>query len=447
MTTLRVAVVGAGPAGIYTSDLLLKAERKFDVSVDLFEQLPAPYGLVRYGVAPDHPRIKGIITALRAVLDRGDIRLFGNVRFGADITLADLKRHYHAVVFATGAAQDAHLSIPGLDLKGSFGAASFVSWYDGHPDVPRDWPLNHREVAVIGNGNVALDVARMLVKHPEDLLPTEVPDNVLEGLKASPITDVHVVGRRGPLQVKFTPLELRELGELRDVDIILDEADFGIDPASDELAATNKQLFVINKILNGWRERETGSASRRLHLHFYSKPLEIVGDGAVEALRFERTRPDGAGGAVGTGEVRDLPVQAVYRAIGYFGSPLTDIPFDAQRGVIPNAAGRALDEGGEEVPGIYATGWIKRGPQGLIGATKSDAMETVQNLLNGQSGWWSPADPSPAAVTALLAERGIRYTDVDGWHNLDEHEKALGEAQGRERIKVVPRDEMIDISL
>lgn len=447
MTTLRVAVVGAGPAGIYASDLLVKAERKFDVSVDLFEQLPAPYGLVRYGVAPDHPRIKGIVNALRAVLDRGDIRLFGNVRFGTDVTLADLKRHYHAVVFATGAARDASLSIPGRDLEGSFGAADFVSWYDGHPDVPREWPLNHPEVAVIGNGNVALDVARMLVKHPEDLLPTEVPDNVLDGLKASPITDVHVVGRRGPLQVKFTPLELRELGELRDVDIILDEADFGIDPASDELAATNKQLFVINKILNGWREREVGSASRRLHLHFYSKPLEIVGDQAVEALRFERTRPDGAGGVVGTGEVRDLPVQAVYRAIGYFGSPLTDIPFDAQRGVIPNAAGRALDEDGEEVPGIYATGWIKRGPQGLIGATKSDAMETVQNLLNGQSGWWSPADPNPDAVPALLAERGIRYTDVNGWHNLDEHEKALGEAQGRERVKVVPRDDMIDISL
>lgn len=447
MTTLRVAVVGAGPAGIYASDLLVKAERKFDVSVDLFEQLPAPYGLVRYGVAPDHPRIKGIVNALRAVLDRGDIRLFGNVRFGTDVTLADLKRHYHAVVFATGAARDASLSIPGRDLEGSFGAADFVSWYDGHPDVPREWPLNHPEVAVIGNGNVALDVARMLVKHPEDLLPTEVPDSVLEGLKASPITDVHVVGRRGPLQVKFTPLELRELGELRDVDIILDEADFGIDPASDELAATNKQLFVINKILNGWREREVGSASRRLHLHFYSKPLEIVGDQAVEALRFERTRPDGAGGVVGTGEVRDLPVQAVYRAIGYFGSPLTDIPFDAQRGVIPNAAGRALDEDGEEVPGIYATGWIKRGPQGLIGATKSDAMETVQNLLNGQSGWWSPADPNPDAVPTLLAERGIRYTDVNGWHNLDEHEKALGEAQGRERVKVVPRDDMIDISL
>jgi len=447
VTTLRVAVVGAGPAGIYTSDLLLKAERAFDVSVDLFEQLPAPYGLVRYGVAPDHPRIKGIVNALREVLDRGDIRLFGNVRFGTDVTIDDLKRHYHAVVFATGASRDARLEVPGHEFEGSFGAADFVSWYDGHPDVPREWPLTHREVAVIGNGNVALDVARMLVKHPEDLEPTEVPANVLEGLRASPITDVHVVGRRGPLQVKFTPLELRELGELRDVDIILNDDDFGLDPASDELAQTNKQLLVINRILSSWREREVGSASRRLHLHFYSKPLEVVGDGAVQALRFERTRPDGAGGVVGTGEVRDLPVQAVYRAIGYFGSPLADIPFDEHRGVIPNSGGRALDESGEELPGIYATGWIKRGPQGLIGATKSDAMETVQNLLNGQSGWWSPLDPSPEAIPALLGERGVRFTDVSGWHNLDEHEKSLGASSGRERVKVVPRDEMIEISL
>lgn len=455
MTTLRVAVVGAGPAGIYASDLLLKAERKFDVSIDLFEQLPAPYGLVRYGVAPDHPRIKGIVTALREVLDRGDIRLFGNVHFGTDVTLDDLKRHYHAVIFATGAIRDAELTIPGVELQGSYGASDFVSWYDGHPDFPREWPLTHREIAVIGNGNVALDVARMLVKHPEDLEPTEVPDNVLDGLRSSPVTDVHVFGRRGPMQVKFTPLELRELGELNDVDIILDDADFDLDDGTAELTATNKQLFVINKILTGWREREVGAASRRLHLHFYSKPVEVLGgDGAdsaadpasVRALRIERTMPDAAGGVVGTGEMRDVPVQAVYRAIGYLGSPLDGVPFDHQRGVIPNAGGQALDDAGEEVPGVYATGWIKRGPQGLIGATKSDAMETVQHVLNGQSGWWSPAEPSPESVTALLDERGIRYTDVHGWHNLDEHERALGEARGRERIKVVSRDEMVEIS-
>ena len=210
MSKLRLAIVGAGPAGIYAADIILKAERKFDVSIDLFEQLPAPAGLVRYGVAPDHPRIKGIITALREVLDRGDIRIFGNVRFGEDITLDDLKKHYNAVIFSTGAVRDASLNVPGHDLDGSYGAAEFVSWYDGHPDFPRTWPLEAREVAVIGNGNVALDVSRILAKHVEDLMPTEIPANVASGLAASPITDVHIFGRRGPAQVKFSPLELRD---------------------------------------------------------------------------------------------------------------------------------------------------------------------------------------------------------------------------------------------
>lgn len=443
---LRVAIVGAGPAGIYAADLLVKSKHAFEVSVDLFEQLPAPYGLVRYGVAPDHPRIKGIVNALREVLDSGSIRLLGNVAFGKDITLADLKRHYHAVIFTTGAVRDAQLDIPGVSLPGSFGASDFVSWYDGHPDVPRDWPLDHRSVAVIGNGNVALDVSRMLAKHAEDLLPTEVPANVFDRLAASPITDVHVFGRRGPLQVRFTPLELRELGELRDVDIILDDSDFGLDDSAESLMATNKQLLVINRILTGWRERDTGAASRRIHLHFYSKPVEILGHDRVTGLRIERTTPDGEGGAHGTGEFRDIPVEAVYRAIGFFGSPLQEIPFDEHRGVIPNRAGRAIDDHDEPVHGVYASGWIKRGPVGLIGATKSDALETVQSVLSDQAQWWSPAEPNPEAVIELLRERGIRYTTIDGWHRLDAHEQALGAAQQRERIKVVPRDEMVDIA-
>src|SRR6478735_6614315 len=344
MTKLRLAIVGAGPAGIYAADILLKAERNFDVSIDLFEQLPAPYGLVRYGVAPDHPRIKGIITALRDVLDRGDIRIFGNVLYGRDITLDDLKKHYHAVIFSTGAVHDADLNIPGIDLPGSYGAADFVSWFDGHPDYPRTWPLEAQSVAVIGNGNVALDVARMLAKHPEDLLPTEIPDNVYEGLKTSPVTDVHVFGRRGPMQVKFTPLELRELGELRDVDMIVHEEDFDYDDASRRAIESNKQVLVIDKVLTQWRQREVGQASRRLHLHFYAKPLEVVDDGTgrVGAIRFERTAPDGEGGVVGTGEVRELPIQALYRAVGYFGSPLPGVPFDKKRGVIPNHEGQVL---------------------------------------------------------------------------------------------------------
>ncbi|WP_394554289.1 FAD-dependent oxidoreductase [Agromyces sp. MMS24-JH15] len=450
---LRLAIVGAGPAGIYAADILLKSERNFDVSIDLFDHLPAPYGLVRYGVAPDHPRIKGIITALREVLDRGDIRIFGNVRFGEDLSLDDLKRHYHAVIFATGAVRDASLNLPGIELEGSYGAADFVSWFDGHPDVPRTWPLEAKEVAVIGNGNVALDVSRMLAKHADDLMSTEIPPNVARILHESPVTDVHVFGRRGPTSVKFTPLELRELGELRDVDMIVHDEDFDYDDAARAAVSGNKQVFVIDKVLQQWRQREVGQASRRLHLHFFAKPLEIVDDGTgrVGAIRWERTAPDGQGGVRGTGEIRELPVQAVYRAVGYFGSSLPGIPYDRKFGVIPNHEGQVLTrdkETGEarQLYGVYATGWIKRGPVGLIGHTKSDAMETIKHLINDLGNWWNPESPTEDSVIELLESRGIRWTDLDGWHRLDGHEVALGEAEGRKRVKVVPRDEMVEIS-
>ena len=446
MSKLRLAIVGAGPAGIYAADILLKAKRSFDVSIDLFEQLPAPYGLVRYGVAPDHPRIKGIISALRDVLDTGRIRLFGNVLYGRDFTLDDLKKHYNAVIFSTGAVRDAELNIPGIHLAGSYGAADFVSWYDGHPDAPRRWPLGAREIAVIGNGNVALDVARILAKHADDLLPTEIPANVYDGLAASPVTDVHVFGRRGPMQVKFTPLELRELGELRDVDIVVHDEDFDYDETSKAAIASNKQVFVVDKVFTQWRARETGTASRRLHLHFFAKPLEIVGTDRVEAIRYERTRPDGEGGVAGTGEIRELPVQAVYRAVGYFGSPLDGIPFDEKRGVIPNREGQVLDDNDQQLHGVYATGWIKRGPVGLIGHTKSDAMETIKHVMNDQANWWTPEHPDEQSVVELLESRGVEFTNLDGWHRLDEHERGLGEPVGRVRIKVVPREEMVTVS-
>lgn len=448
MNKLRLAIVGAGPAGIYAADIALKAERDFDISIDLFESLPAPYGLVRYGVAPDHPRIKGIIGALREVLDRGDIRLFGNVEYGVDITMDDLKKHYNAVIFSTGATKDVPMNIPGIELNGSYGAADFVSWYDGHPDVPRSWPLTAKSVAVIGNGNVALDAARMLAKHADDLLVTEIPDNVYQGLKASPVTDVHVFGRRGPAQAKFSPLELRELGELRDVDMIVYDEDFDIDPASQALIDSNKQVFVLNKVMNEWRTRETGKASRRLHLHFYANPLEVLGDadGNVTGFRYERTKPDGNGGVVGTGEIREIEIQAYYRAIGYYSSPLKDVPFDAAKGVIPNHEGQVNDAEGKHINGVYATGWIKRGPVGLIGHTKSDAMETIAHVLEDQATWWTPEEPEEGAIVDLMESRGIEYTTAEGWSALDEYEQKLGEPEGRARIKVVDRETMLKAS-
>ncbi len=447
MSKLRLAVIGAGPAGIYASDLILKAERDFDVSIDLFDLLPAPYGLVRYGVAPDHPRIKGIIRALFEVLDRGDIRFFGNVKYGVDITLDDLKQHYNAVIFATGAIKDADLDIPGADLEGSFGAADFVNWYDAHPDFPLEWPLDAKEVAVIGNGNVALDVARILVKRPDDLLSTDIPDHVYQGLKASPVTDVHVFGRRGPAQVKFSPLELREALHVEGVQAIVYDEDFQYDDGSREAIDSNNQIRVMVKTLEDLRENPSAPQERRLHLHFFSTPREILGTGGkVSGIRFERTELDGTGRVRATGEMREFEVQAVYRAVGYFGSELDAIPFDDVEGVIRNEEGRVLDQTGSHIPGVYCTGWIKRGPVGLIGHTKADAIETIGHLISDRASWWSPSEPGEAAVEETLRSRGVDFMAWPGWLNVDSEEKRLGELSGRERLKLHNRAQMLDIS-
>jgi ferredoxin--NADP+ reductase len=442
---MRLAIVGAGPAGIYAADLIIKAERDFDVSIDLFDLLPAPYGLVRYGVAPDHPRIKGIIKALYEVLDRGDIRFFGNVKYGTDITLEDLKNHYNAVIFATGAIKDAELNIPGVELDGSYGAADFVNWYDAHPDFPRTWPLHAKEVAVLGNGNVALDVARILAKQPQALLSTDIPDNVYQGLLSSPVTDVHVFGRRGPAQVKFTPLELREACAIEGVDTIVYDEDFKYDAGSQEAIDTNNQTRVMVNTLESHRGKELTGATKRLHLHFFSSPKEILGeDGKVTGLRVERTELDGKGGVTGTGEIRQFPAQAVYRAVGYFGSELDSIPFDHKYGVITNAAGRVLDSSGEHIPGVYATGWIKRGPIGLIGHTKSDAMETIACVIEDKDSWWQPAHADESEIVELLNSKGIQFLGWPEWLKIDATEKALGASQDRERIKLVDRGDFLD---
>ncbi|MGA1032771.1 MAG: FAD-dependent oxidoreductase [Aquiluna sp.] len=447
MSKLRLAVIGAGPAGIYASDLILKAERDFDVSIDLFDLLPAPYGLVRYGVAPDHPRIKGIIRALFEVLDRGDIRFFGNVKYGIDITLDDLKHHYNAVIFATGAIKDADLDIPGADLEGSFGAADFVNWYDAHPDFPLEWPLDAKEVAVIGNGNVALDVARILVKRPDDLLSTDIPDHVYQGLKASPVTDVHVFGRRGPAQVKFSPLELREALHVEGVQAIVYDEDFQYDDGSREAIDSNNQIRVMVKTLEDLRENPAEPQERRLHLHFFSTPREILGtDGKVSGIRFERTELDGTGRVRATGEMREFEVQAIYRAVGYFGSELDGIPFDDVEGVIRNEECRVLDQTGSHIPGVYCTGWIKRGPVGLIGHTKADAIETIGHLMSDRASWWSPSEPGEEAIEETLRSRGVDFMAWPGWLNVDGEEKRLGQLSGRERLKLHNRAQMLDIS-
>ncbi len=447
---LQVAVIGAGPAGIYASDILSKSD--LDVSIDLYEKLPAPYGLVRYGVAPDHPRIKQIIKALYNILKRGDIRLVGNVEVGKDVSFAELHEHYDAIIIATGADRDRPLNIPGAQLPEVYGASQFVYWYDGHPDHKRTWPLNAKEVAVIGVGNVALDISRMLTKHPDDLMVTEIPENVEQGLRRSPITDVHVFGRRGPAQVKFTPMELRELGEVPDVDIIVYEEDYQYDEASEEAVNSSKMKRQVVNILTDYLldQAEEKTASRRIHLHMLQQPAKILGEKHVEGIRMERTALQGDGSVKGTGEFIDYPVQAVYRAVGYFSSPIPGAPFDEKRGIVPNSGGRVTDgPDGEVLTGMYATGWIKRGPVGLIGSTKSDAQETVNNLIadfnagllhatTNQLGWH--------AMENLLNGRGVRFTTWKGWELLEAYEKELGAKAGRERIKVVERETMTAIS-
>ena len=438
MKPLRVAIFGAGPAGIYAGNILSSSYE--NVAIDLFDSLPAPYGLIRYGVAPDHPRIKGIVNSLHEMLDSGKIRFFGNVEFGKDLTLDDIRRHYHAVIFATGAIKDAKLNIPGVDLEGSFGAADFVSWYDGHPDVPRTWPLTAKQVAVLGNGNVALDVARVLAKQADDLLTTDIPANVYEGLKASPVTDVHVFGRRGPADIKFTPIELRELGEVADVEIVVYPEDFPEGWFNEDAEGVTNQHRVMARVLQSWVEREPAPAKRRLHLHFWHQPKEIVGEnGKVAAMRFERK-----------GEIREYPLQAIYRAIGYWGSELPEVPYDDTKGVIRNLGGRVVDENENQVSGLYATGWIKRGPVGLIGHTKSDAMETIENLVADVETLVDPVEPELNSVLNLLTSRGVTFTDWSGWLRLNEHELTLGQnfvgPVVRERVKVVDRKEQVEIA-
>ncbi|GAA5085448.1 FAD-dependent oxidoreductase [Microbacterium yannicii] len=459
LQTLRVAIVGAGPAGIYAGNILTNSLRQaqgpdaepVEARIDLFESLPAPYGLIRYGVAPDHPRIKGIVNSLHEMLDAGTTRFIGNVEVGRDISLAELQERYDAVIIATGAIRDAALDIPGIDLPGSYGAADFVAWFDGHPDVPTEWALDQREVAVIGNGNVALDVARVLAKHAVDLRSTEIADNVLAGLEASAVTDVHVFGRRGPADIKFTPIELRELGEVPNVDIVVHDEDFvDADPAN----AANNQLKVMLRVLNSWRTRESTGAPRRLHLHFYHSPVEVLGEDRVEGLRFERNEPTGDGRVRGTGEFREIAVQQVYRAVGYYGTPVIDAPFDERAGVVSNVEGRVKntattgDDDAPVIPGLYATGWIKRGPVGLIGHTKSDAMETIAHLVSDVEAGRLSAPTVDGDVLDLLDEREVAYTTWDGWLALDAHERDLGASHlhTRERVKVVPRDEQVGIS-
>lgn len=441
---LRVAIVGAGPAGIYAADLLIKSAA--DVSIDLFEQMPAPFGLIRYGVAPDHPRIKGIVKSLHNVLDKPEVRLLANITIGRDITVDELRSHYDAVVFSTGAVGDRDLGIPGTDLEGSFGAGEFVGFYDGNPRFARSWDLSAQSVAVVGVGNVGLDVARILAKTGDELLVTEIPDNVYRSLKNNKATDVHVFGRRGPAHVKFTPQELKELDHSPTINVVVDPNDIDYDAASEEARRSSKSQDLVCSILENYAIRDPKDAPHTIHIHLFENPVEILGrDGHVVGIRTERTEPDGKGGVRGTGKFTDWPVQAVYRAVGYRSDAITGLPFDEDAAVIPNDGGHVVDVDGNAVSGVYVTGWIKRGPVGLIGNTKSDAKETIDMLLHDAANDQLPT-PGKGDIVELLEERNITYTTGDGWYRLDAEERRQGELEGRERKKIVEWNEMVNAS-
>ncbi|MFI1825837.1 FAD-dependent oxidoreductase [Streptomyces sp. NPDC020412] len=443
---LRVAVVGSGPSGVYAASDLVRQSQVPDVRVHVLDRLPCPYGLVRYGVAPDHEKIKSLQNNLRTVLEDDRIGFLGNVEVGAHgLGPEQLLELYHAVVYCVGAARDRRLGVPGEDLPGSHSATDFVSWYSAHPDAPHDFggpALAARSAVVIGVGNVAVDVARILARAADDLRRTDVPQGALGALAASGVREVHMVGRRGPSQAKFTTKELRELGALTSAEVVVDPAELARDPAygspdaAAALPAANRRNLDV---VRTWAERTpegpaVGDRVRRLHVRFFLRPVELLADGGrVGAVRFERTVPDDDGGVRGTGTYEDVPAQLVLRAVGYRGVALPGLPFDARSGTMPHAAGRVLRDGAPS-PGEYVAGWIKRGPTGVIGTNRPCAKETVASLLQD-----APALSARRVADDPVAELragGHRPVEWPGWLAIEAAESALGLSLGRGPVKI-----------
>jgi len=428
---MRVAVVGSGPAGFYAAGALLSADPPAEV--DMIERLPTPWGLVRLGVAPDHPKLKSVSRAFERIAEQLGFRFLGNVEFGRDVEHADLMHLYDAVIYAVGAQTDRRLGIPGEDLPGSWAATEFVAWYNGHPDYQElAFDLSVERVVVIGNGNVALDLARMLALTHEELAPTDATDASIAAIASAPIREIVVVGRRGPAQAAFTTPELQEMGELAGADVVVDPADLeGAQPQG-----TNAERNVA--VLQELAARAPNGKPRRVVFRFFESPVAILGEDRVEGVELVRNELDADERAVPTDEHEKLPCGLVFRSVGYHGVELPGVPFDARSGTIPN-------DGGRVEPGVYCAGWIKRGPTGVIGTNKKDATETVQLLLEDAAAGRLEAKPdaSAAAVDALLAERGVQVVEYDGWIAIDEVERAAGEKAGRPRVKLCTWDDLI----
>ncbi|QKW26359.1 FAD-dependent oxidoreductase [Streptomyces seoulensis] len=432
---LRVAVVGSGPSGCYTAQGLVQQDP--EVRVDVLDRLPCPYGLVRYGVAPDHEKIKSLQGSLRAVLEHERIRFLGAVPVGGPdgLPLDRLRRLYHAVVYCVGASTDRRLGIPGEELPGSWSATEFVSWYSAHPDaVDGHFVRDARGAVVVGVGNVAVDVTRMLARGAAELSPTDLPEAALAALTASRVTDIHMVGRRGPSQARFTTKELRELGALPDTDVIVDPAELALDPGCADPSALPAAQRRNVEVLRAWARTPPRGGSRRIRLRFFLRPVELLAAGGrVAGVRFERTAPDGLGGVTGTGRHEDLAAQLVLRSVGYRGVPLDGLPFDAATGTVPHREGRVL-RAGAVAPGEYVAGWIKRGPTGVIGTNRPCAKETVASLLAD-----APAlvrEPVPGDAVAALRAEGVEPVGWAGWQAIERAEARLGASLGRAVVKL-----------
>ena len=440
---LRVAIIGSGPAGFYSADALLK-NKAVPVTVDMFERLPVPFGLVRFGVAPDHQSIKRVQAAFERTAQLSGFRFFGNVRVGADLAVAELRRRYHAVLIAVGAPTDKHLGVAGEELAGSYAATSFVGWYNGHPDfLGHDFDLTSERAVVVGMGNVALDVARMLVRRPDELATTDIAGYALEALRSSRIREVVLLGRRGPAQAAFDQGELQDIAELNDVQVCV-EGELPPEDASKLESPARKNLEYVMALA----KEPPKNVERRVKLRFLTSPAELIGEaGRVRGVKVERnalvTQPDGSVAARGSGEFEVLPSGLVMRSIGYRGVELSGVPFDARSGTIPNQGGRVTENrGGETVPGLYTVGWIKRGPTGLIGTNKACAKETVDVILEDAENLTRP-ELEAADIAAELEAKGTRVVTFQDWRRLDQLEQEAGKATGKVREKYVRIEEML----
>jgi ferredoxin--NADP+ reductase len=449
---LRVAVIGSGPSGCYAAGHLLK-EKDLAVEVDMFDSLPTPWGLVRAGVAPDHPNIKAVTRVFEKTAAHPAFGFFGNVELGTDLDHDDLVRHYHAIVYAVGAQTDKRMGIVGEDLPGSWPATEFVAWYNGHPDYrDLEFDLSGERAVIVGNGNVAMDCARMLALTYEELATTDVADHALEVLRESRIREIVMLGRRGPAQAAFTNPELLELDELSAADVLVEEADVALDEASARSIAGEGDLTARRnvEILTGYSKHEPTGKAKHVRLRFLVSPIEIHGDARVEEVVLVHNElvvdEGGAIRAVPTDRRETLECGLVLRSIGYRGVALPDVPFDESKGTIPNEEGRILDpESGGPLLGEYCVGWIKRGPTGVIGTNKKDGQESAQHLLEDarEGRVREPSAPSRRAIEALLAERKPEHVTYEGWLAIDRAESAAGEPQGRPRVKLCSREALL----